>query len=55
VVKHGEGEGLALGVSPEVGLEPEGVDCRNKGLDDVERGSGNGRVLKINRKKSFII
>ena len=45
VVEYGQTEGLSLRVCSQVGLEAEGVDGRDKGLDDVERGAGNWSVL----------
>ena len=46
VVEHGEAEGLALRVRPQVRLEAEGVDGRDEGLDRVEGRAGHGRVLR---------
>lgn len=45
VVEDREGEGLPLRVCAEVGLKAKGVDGRDEGLDGVERGAWNGRVL----------
>ena len=45
MVEDGHAERLALGVGPQVSLKPEGVDGRDEGLDGVQRGAGNGRVL----------
>ena len=46
VVEHRHAECLALGVSPQVSLEPEGVDGRDEGLDRVQRRAGNWGVLE---------
>ena len=45
VVEHGEAECLALRVGAEVGLEAEGVDGGEEGLDGVERRAGHWGVL----------
>lgn len=44
-MEHGQGEGLALCVRAQVGLEAERVDGRDEGLDGVERRAGDGGVL----------
>ena len=46
VVEDGEAEGLSLRVRPQVRLEAEGVDCRDKGLDRVQGRARHGRVLR---------
>ena len=48
-MEDGHAERLALGVGPQVSLKPEGVDGRDEGLDGVQRGAGNGRVLDTKR------
>jgi hypothetical protein len=46
VVKHREGECLALRVRPQIGFEAERVDGRNKRLDGVQRGARYRRILE---------
>jgi hypothetical protein len=48
VVENGHTECLTLGVSPEIGLETEGVDSRNERLDGVQGRSGYRGILKKN-------
>lgn len=45
VVEDGQGEGLALRVRAQVGLEAEGVDGRDEGLDGVERRARDRSIL----------
>ena len=46
MVENGHTECLTLGVSPEIGLETEGVDSRNERLDGVQGRSGYRGILK---------
>lgn len=46
VVKDRQSEGLALSVRAKVGLKAEGVNSRDEGLDGVEGGTRDGRVLR---------
>lgn len=45
VVEHRQSEGLSLCVCAEVGLEAEGVDGRDEGLDGVERRAWDWCIL----------
>lgn len=45
MVKHRQGKGLPLRVSPQISLKAKGVDSRDESFDGVERGAWNGGVL----------
>ena len=46
MMEHGQAEGLALSVRPEIRLKPERIDGRHESLDRVERGTRHRSILR---------